>query len=341
MPYSARFAALALAAALTAPGVTAGQARPPLAPHTLPAPRSTPLDARRSTPLSPVDGRASTPRSLLRDAPADTAAPFTVTVTGHGRPMLLVPGLMSGGAVWDGVVARYRDRYELHVLTLAGFAGAPPLDSVQAPRFLAAERDAIIRYIRERRLDRPVLVGHSLGGFLALWVAADAPDLVGPVIAVDGVPYLMALGDSTMTPERARPQAGAIRAAYAAFTPAQVAVQTRLGAAQMTRDPARATTLEAWARTSDPATVGRAVAEMMTTDLRDSVAAIRAPVLLVGAGNGAAGDALVRVRASYERQLRRVPDARVVIAADARHFVMWDDPAALTAAMDHFLGDRP
>ena len=34
-----------------------------------------------------------------------------------------------------------------------------------------------------------VMVGHSLGGFLALWVAATAPDAVGPIVAVDGVPY--------------------------------------------------------------------------------------------------------------------------------------------------------
>ncbi|HEX6630292.1 MAG TPA: alpha/beta hydrolase [Gemmatimonadaceae bacterium] len=279
------------------------------------------------------------PLGAVGQAP-DGAAPFTVTVTGHGRPMLLIPGLMSGGAVWDDVVARYRDRYELHVLTLAGFGGAPPLDPARAPRFLAAERDAIIRYVRDRGLDHPVLVGHSLGGFLALWIAADAPDLVGPVVAVDGVPYLMTLGDSTMTPDRARPQAEAARAAYAAFTPAQVAVQTRFGAASMTRDTTRAATLEAWARASDPATIGRAVAEMMTTDLRDSVAAVRAPVLLVGAGNGATGDALDAVRATYERQLRRVPHARVAIAADARHFVMWDDPTFLLATMDDFLGRR-
>lgn len=279
------------------------------------------------------------PRAAAGQGPEPTA-PFAVTVTGHGRPMLLIPGLMSGGAVWDSVVAHYRDRYELHVLTLAGFAGVPPLDSVRAPRFLAAERDAIIRYIRERKLDHPVLVGHSLGGFLALWIAADAPDLVGPVIAVDGVPYLMTLGDSTMTPDRARAQAEAGRAAYAAFTPAQVAVQTRFGAASMTHDTTRTAALEAWARASDPATIGRAVAEMMTTDLRDSVAAIRAPVLLVGAGDGATGEALERVRARYERQLRHVPHARVVIAADARHFVMWDDPAFLLATMDDFLRGR-
>src|ERR1043165_8333378 len=58
---------------------------------------------------------------------AADATPFKVTVTGHGRPMILISGLVSDGAVWDGLVARYRDRYEMHVMTLAGFAGVPPV----------------------------------------------------------------------------------------------------------------------------------------------------------------------------------------------------------------------
>lgn len=50
---------------------------------------------------------------------------FAVKVTGHGRPVILIPGLSSSGAVWDGTVAHLKSRFECHVLTLAGFAGEP------------------------------------------------------------------------------------------------------------------------------------------------------------------------------------------------------------------------
>lgn len=84
--------------------------------------------------------------------------------------MLLIPGLSSSGEVWDGVVARYQDRFECHVLTLAGFAGQP---AIAAP-FLSPERDAILRYIEEKHLEPPLIVGHSLGEALALMIAEKA-----------------------------------------------------------------------------------------------------------------------------------------------------------------------
>src|SRR5262245_42906565 len=113
---------------------------------------------------------------------------FRVEVTGSGPAMLLLPGLNSPGAVWDGVVDHFKDRYTCHVVTLAGFAGQPPLSKPS----LATVRDGILAYLNEHRLDRPVVVGHSLGAFLAFWLAATAPERIGPVIAVDGVPFLPA-----------------------------------------------------------------------------------------------------------------------------------------------------
>lgn len=276
---------------------------------------------------------AAAPSTAAAVDPA--APPFVVQKSGHGRPMILIPGLMSGGAVWDGTVARFKDRYEMHVLTLAGFGGARPTG---ADPFLRGERDAIIRYIRENRLEKPVIVGHSLGGFLAFWIAATAPDLVGPVVAVDGVPYLMALGDTTMTPEKARPQAEAGRAIYASFSPAQVEMQTRMGMRALAKDSASWELGARWAGASHPATVGRAMAEMMTTDLREEVGAIRSPVLLMMAGDGTPQQRAFGLE-RYRRQIARVPHGRVVAAENARHFIMLDDPEFFAAQLAAFLAE--
>ena len=259
---------------------------------------------------------------------------FRVHVTGEGPPLVLIPGLASAGEVWDGVVERYRDRYELHVLTLAGFAGVPALDG---PDFLPVQRDAVVEYIREKGLDAPVLVGHSLGGFLALWVAASAPELVGGVVAVDGVPFLTALGDTTAVEGAMATEAEQAAAFYASMTPEQMEAQTRMAARAMVTDTARAETITAWGAASDPATAGRAYAEMMTTDLRDDLASVEAPIVLVMAGSGRQPDALERARLAYAHQLRSAPSAELVVAPDARHFVMYDDPELLYRTLDRFL----
>jgi pimeloyl-ACP methyl ester carboxylesterase len=264
---------------------------------------------------------------------------FSVTRIGHGRPMILIPGLLSSGDVWSGTVAHFKDRYECHVLTLAGFAGQP---AVPAP-FLRTVRDDVLRYIQEKKLDHPVIVGHSFGGFLAFSIAATAPDAVGPIVAVDGVPFLPALMNPTATVESSAPGADQIRKLYGGFTREQLAAQSRRAFAGMIKDPAQVETATGWSATSDPATAGAAIQEMMTTDLRQQAAAIKTPVLLLAAADFAPDEATRKQLASaYEAQVAKVPRARVVLAERARHFIMLDDPAFLFSTMDAFLKEsRP
>ena len=276
-------------------------------------------------------GAAAGPEAATREGGAAGAGPaFAVEVRGAGRPMILIPGLGCSGAVWRSTVAHVTAAgYQAHVLTLAGFAGQPAVRGTSLDRV----RREVIAYIGAERLDRPVLVGHSLGGFLALWVAATAPEAVGPVVAVDGVPFLPALFDPAATAESSRAPAARIRDALARQDRAEFARQNRASLAHMMSSAADLDEVARDSGRSDPAAVGRAVAEVMTTDLRPLAASIRTPVLLVAAGQGL--DAGGRER--YEEQVRAVPRHRVVVAARARHFVMLDDPDFFFAELDRFL----
>src|SRR5215510_638539 len=111
---------------------------------------------------------------LVQVVAAEPAMPFKAVVVGEGPPIIFIPGLNSSGAVWDAVVDGLVDRYTCHVLTLAGFAGEPAIE----PPFLPAIRDAVLKYIDDRGLRQPVIIGHSLGGVLGLWLGATAPSRV-------------------------------------------------------------------------------------------------------------------------------------------------------------------
>jgi pimeloyl-ACP methyl ester carboxylesterase len=280
------------------------------------------------------------PQSVATATGGATPAPdpdaFRVEVHGAGRPMILIPGLTSSGAVWDATVAHFADRYEVHVLTLAGFAGVPP---VAHDDFLAMERDAVLDYIRTEGLERPVMVGHSLGGVLAYWIAATDPGAVGPVVAVDGVPFLPALQQPDADESTMSAQAEQMATFYATMSEEQMRQQSRMAAQAMVSDGAAVDTIAAWGARSDGATAGRAFAEMMTTDLRDEVAEITSPLLLVMAGGGMPDAARERTRTAYEAQISAAPRGRVVVATDARHFVMLDDPAFLHDAIERFLNE--
>ena len=284
--------------------------------------------------------------ALAASAGAQSSHPsFDVQVTGTGPAIVLIPGLLSTGEVWETTVARYKDRYSLHVLTLAGFGGPAPIGTP----FLSRVRDELIGYLKgvqglqgtlgERSVpsDRPILVGHSLGGFLSFWVAATAPDLVGGVVAVDGVPFLPALVNPAATADSATAQGEQIRTLYASFTTDQLVSQSRMALGTMITAPADVERALAWVRVSDPATAGIAVAELMSTDLRPTVGAITAPTLLIGASGAAPETMQPAFQKAYELQVAGVSKARVIMATKARHFIMFDDPAFLFAALDEFL----
>ena len=162
-------------------------------------------------------------------APAASTTPtsFNVQVTGQGRPMILIPGLMSSGDTWKSTVARYQDRFRCHVLTLAGFAGVPPIKDP----LLATVRRELVDYIRAQRLDRPVIVGHSLGGTLALAIAAEHPELTGPIVIVDSLPFLAGAQLQAKTLEDAKAGIAAMRTYMSMQTPEQFQAYIKAGTA--------------------------------------------------------------------------------------------------------------
>ena len=171
----------------------------------------------------------------LSSAAAGQSHPsFSVTVTGRGPAIVLIPGLLSTGEVWSSTVERYQEQYSLHTVTLAGFGGPPPIGSP----FLSRVRDELIAYMRDQKMQKPIVIGHSLAGFLAFWIAATAPDLVGGVIAVDGVPYLPALGNPAATPETTAAMAKQVQTIYASLSQEQLIAQSRMAMTTMMTAPA-------------------------------------------------------------------------------------------------------
>ena len=96
--------------------------------------------------------------AIILTSTALTSQPtaFRVQVAGHGRPMILIPGLSSSGDTWKGTVEHYKDRFTTHTVTLAGFAGVPAIE--QRP-LLAAVRDQLAAYIEANHLEKPIVVG--------------------------------------------------------------------------------------------------------------------------------------------------------------------------------------
>ena len=262
------------------------------------------------------------------------AAPFSVVVTGSGPPMILIPGLASGGNVWDGTVAHFQGRYQCHVLTLAGFAGQPPLDGP----FLQKVRDGIIDYIHQHNLIRPIIIGHSLGGMMAFWVAETAPAEVGPIISVDGLPFYSALMNPEETSQSMIPRAEQMRSKYASLPQEQFIANNHLFLANVITSSSNVDKVASLGDKSDPKAVGQAFYDLLTTDLRPKLKDIQSPVLLIGSFNNATNRTLkAESERAYSGQIAPVPHHKLVFAPTACHFVQLDDPDYFYLETESFL----
>jgi len=265
---------------------------------------------------------------------ADQSPAYVLDIQGEGPPVYFIPGLASPGSVWDELAAEMRAMgYQTRVVTLAGFAGIPPING---ETFLPIVHRQLVDEIAELEGEPPLLIGHSLGGFMALWLGATVSEYLAGIVAIDGVPYLGALADPISTPESNRSGAEQMEAFMASLTPEQYAAQNRMALSGMITDPADVERYAEVSGRSDPATVGRAVAEMLTTDIRPLMHQVKVPVVLIQAADSGANEGAYD---AFAAQVADIPDVRHVVADQGRHFVQIDDPDFVLKEVQALLED--
>lgn len=213
-------------------------------------------------------------------ATGSTAGKVQVEVVGMGRPLLMIPGLNSSAEAWRETCLALKD-VQCHLVQLPGFAGAAAADPRPAG-FLPAMRGQLLAYLHDQHLGPVVVVGHSLGGVLGLQMAQAEPKAISALVVVDALPFLPAARDPSATADSVRPMADQLRKGMLAADAVQWQAQLKAGLPGMTRDPRRQAELGRWGEASDRQTTADAMHAVMTTDLRDSIASITAPTLVLG-----------------------------------------------------------
>lgn len=258
-----------------------------------------------------------------------------------GRDIILIPGLSSSPAVWQGtvdhLVAQDGVGWRVHRIHVNGFAGAPAEGNATGP-VAAPVAEEIARYIREQGLKKPAVVGHSMGGTMGMMLAARHPDLVGRLMVVDMIPFMGAMfGAPGATAESVTPVADQIWTAQSASPrDAYVAQATTAINGMINTESRREEALEDM-RDSDQKVSAAAFRELVTTDLRPELAKITAPteVLYVKFNDARMTDAITD--AIYQASFATLPGAKLKRIDDSAHFIMFDQPTAFYGELDAFL----
>jgi pimeloyl-ACP methyl ester carboxylesterase len=262
---------------------------------------------------------------------------FVSQVSGSGKPVILIPGLMSDGRVWDKLISSLATTYQVHTINIAGFARTPAIDNPS----LSTVKQQLLAYITKHKLHKPAVIGHSLGGFMGFWLASNTPTAVGPIISVDGLPFVgpVFTRSNSTTVEDLAAQAEQIKNMYSKMSQQQLIEQSRYGLSiQASSDEAKAKVMS-MVQTSEPKTVGQAIYTLMKHDLRQDIANITSPVLLLGASGGFSTDEQkTAMQILYKQQLQALPSASLQMNTHARHFIMLDDPKWFEEQVLTFLG---
>jgi N-formylmaleamate deformylase len=273
---------------------------------------------------------------ILANVEAAEPTAFQVRVTGQGRPVIFIPGFTCPGSVWDTTIDAIKADHQCHVITIAGFAGIP---ASGVEPILRGVRDQLVDYIHDKHLDRPVIVGHSMGGFLALWIGEREPAIAGKLIVVDEPPFLGLYFDSDATVETTKPIAERFKARMQNDTPEEFRTQNTAVLQKMIPSPEQANRLAEETGKTDPKVAGDAYYELLTSDLRPDLSKIESPVLVVSALLGKPEgvtneETMAFVRAEYSA----LKHAEFSFFENAHHFVFFDEPdkwiAVLKSALD-------
>ena len=246
---------------------------------------------------------------------------FTAEVIGSGPDVILIPGLTASKDVWRHTVAAIPG-YRYHLIQVSGFAGAPARGNAQGD-VVAPLADEIARYIRANHLGRPAIVGHSMGGTLALMLAARHPDEVGKVMVVDMLPQPAELLGAS---------ASGIRGFADTLSSLSGTAFGRslIESAIRTFGNDRIDNLK-----SDPDVVARAAHELALTDLTPELPRVKAPLTILYASPdpslAATADSV------YREAYAGDPAAHLVRIDGSGHMIMADQPRRFEEELRKFL----
>lgn len=262
---------------------------------------------------------------------------FNIEIKGQGKPIILIPGLASSGKVWEKTTETLEKSFECHILTLAGFANQSAISLENG--YLSIIENEIIKYIQNELNEKPIVIGHSLGGFLSLSMASSQPKLLEKIIIVDSYPFMSAAHNPKATEKNVLPQAKMMKKMMLSTSDSQFIQHQKMTMPTMITDSTNIQLATKWSMQSDRNTMAQAMFELMTTDLRDGIEKVKIPILVFGSWYGAKDYGITKktVEANYKNQFSKADNCKIIVAETAKHFIMWDEPKWFINSVEAFI----
>jgi pimeloyl-ACP methyl ester carboxylesterase len=227
-------------------------------------------------------------------------------VIGRGRPLVFVHGWLGSWRYWVPTMEELSVRHRTYALDLWGFGDSDKAGGLYS---VAAYVRVLGQFLDKLGIMHPTLVGHALGGVVALRFAAQASDPVEQVVGVS-VP----LAGTAIN----RPLAGSFGSEDAL--------------ARLVARRAKFPEVEMEVHKTDVSAVAGSIQSVMASDLRHLLTPLKLPVLLVYGG----GDSLIKP--PQQEWLQDCEDnVRAISLNGAHHFPMLEERNKFNRLLKDFL----
>ena len=228
--------------------------------------------------------------------------PISYQAAGQGPSLVLMHGLAGSGRWWVRNVGPLSRHFRVYTIDLIGFGQSRG----RHPFVLEEAGDLLAGWMARLGIARAAVVGHSMGGLIAIDLAADFPGRVDRLVLVSAA----ALSPGRIHGRHALDLLRAVPCLPLGFYPILVADAWRAG----------------------PRTILKAARELLGTDVRPKLARIATPTLVVWGRN----DTLVPLSVG-EQLCAAVAGAKLVVLDRAGHVPMWDQAEAFNRSVMDFL----
>ncbi|GAK92315.1 biotin synthesis protein BioH [Nonlabens ulvanivorans] len=249
----------------------------------------------------------------------DDQKTIQVEVSGSGQPILFLPGFTVPGEIWNPTVDQLKNKYECHVVTLAGFGSMEPIEFPWLPKV----NESLENYIIDNKLEDVIIIGHSLGGTIATWLASRENSKISQLILVDALPAAGALMFPDFNPDNLSYDSPFNKQQLEISQEKFEQMATGMSMGMSTNSEAQ-TQIKNWILAADRKTYVYGYTDYLKLDMREDLSKINVPVTILAAALPYGGEDMSRD--TYETQYKNLKEYHLIISKDSAHFIMLDQP---------------
>lgn len=102
-------------------------------------------------------------------------------IYGEGKPLIIIHGLFGMSDNWINLGKRFGKYYNVHMIDLRNHGQSPHSDEFNYD----VMREDLLKYIQDQNIQKPILLGHSLGGKVAMKFSFTHPNKIEKLIVAD------------------------------------------------------------------------------------------------------------------------------------------------------------